>query len=313
MPTTLRRVRVVTLGSDHPQALTRATLAVVDEIEGIDHVDHLTANDVREHLRDARSEEYRAHMLSLQPDLLVSSAYARIVPEAVLAIPTIGAINVHPSLLPEYRGVLAVLWALYEGRTKVGVTIHQMTVPVDTGPIVAQASLDVTPHADPAEVQRMLGGLAAPLLKETLEQIRASGQINGRSQPEGGSYRSVPKNEVRRLELDWSLPASELVRRDRIFRECGSIPLLRWRVFARRVEEAGPTGRPPGTILRRRPKSLCIAAGEGTSVRIEPARPLRDWAKFGLFHLSTGRFSTISDGGSARRAASAASNTGRVS
>lgn len=306
-------MRVVTLGSDRPRALTRAALAVVDEVEGIDHVDHLTANDAREHLRDARSEEYLAHMISLQPDLLVSSAYARIVPESILAIPKIGAINVHPSLLPEYRGVLAVLWALYEGRTQVGVTIHQMTVPVDTGPIVAQASLNVTPHADPGEVQAALGELVAPLLRRTLENIRATGQISGTPQSEGGSYRSVPKNEVRRLEIDWSLPAAELVRRDRIFRECGSLPLLRWRVFARRLESAGPTGQPPGTILRRRPKSLDIATGEGTSVRIEPARPLRDWVKLALFHLSTGQIASISDGAAAGPGASAVSNTGRAS
>lgn len=305
-------MRVVTLGSDEPQALTRAALTVVDELDGIEHVDHLTTNDAREALRDPRSEEYRAHLAALEPDLLVSAAYARIVPEEVLAIPRIGAINVHPSLLPEYRGVLAVLWALYEGRTKVGVTIHQMTLPVDTGPTLAQASLDVTGDADPGEVKFALGDLAAPLLRETLEQIRASGQIRGMPQPEGGSYRGQPKREVRRLELDWSQPASELVRRERIFRECGSIPLLRWRVFVLRIEAAGSTKRPPGTILRRRLKSLDIAVGDGTSVRIELARPLRAWVKLVLFHLSIGRFNRITDGG-ATRAAGVKSEASQVS
>lgn len=305
-------MRVVTLGSDRPQALTRAALAAVEELDGIEHVDHLTTNDAREELRDPRSEEYRAHLAALEPDLLVSAAYARIVPEEVLAIPRIGAINVHPSLLPEYRGVLAVLWALYERRTKVGVTIHQMTLPVDTGPILAQASLDVTDDADPGEVKGALGELAAPLLRQTLEQIRASGEIRGMPQLEGGSYRGTPKREARRLELDWSQPASELVRRERIFRECGSIPLLRWRVFVLRIEAAGSTKRPPGAILRRRLKSLDVAVGEGTSVRIELARPFRAWVKLVLFHLSTGRFRTITDEG-ATRAAGVKSEASHVS
>jgi methionyl-tRNA formyltransferase len=306
----------VTLGSDHPHPLTRAALAVVDGLEGldhVDHVDHLTANDEREFLRDARSEEYRAHIAALEPDLLVSAAYARIVPDEVLAIPKLGAINVHPSLLPDYRGVLAVWWALYEGQTTVGVTIHEMTVPVDTGPILAQASLDVTEDADPLEVGRTLGDLAQPLLGQILEQIRTSGRIGGTPQPEGGSYRSQPHKELHRLELDWSQPASELVRRDRIFRGSGNVPVLRWRLFARRVEAAGPTLRPPGSILRRRPRRLDIAAGEGTSVRIELERPLRAWAKLLLLHLSTGRLSTLSDGGSGTSAAGVASKVGHVS
>ena len=306
-------MRVVTLGSDHPHPLTRAALEVVDALEGVDHCDHLTAHDEREFLRDTRSDDYCAHIAALEPDLLVSAAYARIVPEEVLAIPKIGAINVHPSLLPEYRGVSAVWWALYEGRTKVGVTIHQMTVPVDTGPIVAQAAIEVTRDADPVEVWRTLGDIVRPLLKNALEEIRDNRRIHGTPQPEGGSYRSQPHKELHRLELDWSLPASELVRRDRIFPGCGSVPVLRWRVIAGRVEAGEPTRRPPGSILRRRPGSLDVAAGEGTSVRIELGRPVRDWAKLLFVSLSTGRLGDLPVGTAATGAAQVASNTSQVS
>ena len=145
-----RPLRVVTLGSDRPHPLTRAALSVVEELECLEHVDHLTANDEREFLRDVRSPAYREHIAGLAPDLLVSAAYARIVPDDVLGLATIGAINVHPSLLPEYRGVGAVWWAIYEGRSTVGVTIHQMTVLVDTGPILAQS----VPQRDPGRRTR---------------------------------------------------------------------------------------------------------------------------------------------------------------
>lgn len=288
-----RPLRVVTLGSDRPHPLTRAALSVVEELECLEHVDHLTANDEREFLRDVRSPAYREHIAGLAPDLLVSAAYARIVPDDVLGLATIGAINVHPSLLPEYRGVGAVWWAIYEGRSTVGVTIHQMTVLVDTGPILAQASLNVTPDAEPVEVWRTLGDLALPLLRMTIEKIRATGRIAGTPQPAGGSYRSQPHKELRRLELDWSLSADELQRRSRIFPACTNIPALRWRVFANRIDTAGPTGRPAGSILRRRPRSIVVAAGNGTSVRLVLARPARAWPKLFLLHLTTGRFRSL--------------------
>ena len=286
-------MRIVTLGSDRGHPLTLAALAVVGELKEVDHVDHLTANDAREFLRDPRSFEYRMHLADLEPDLLLSAAYARIVPESVLAIPKLGAINVHPSLLPDYRGVSAVWWALYEGRSQVGVTIHKMTVPVDTGPIIAQCTLGVNPESDPVTVWRALGELARPLLTETLETIRESGRVAGTPQPEGGSYRSQPQREARRLEIDWSQPADELVRRDRIFPGHANIAAVRWRIYTARLDPAGPTKRPPGSVLRRRPKSIQVAAGDGTSVRLLLARPVRTWTKFLLLHASTGRLSTL--------------------
>lgn len=288
-------MRILTLGSDRPHPLTLAALAVVDELEWAEHVDHLTANDERTFLRAARSPEYRMHVASLKPDLLISAAYARIVPEEVLAIPTLGAINIHPSLLPDYRGVCAVWWALYEGRSRVGVTIHQMTVPVDTGPILAQTALEVGPDADPVSVWRKLGDLARPLLIQTLEQIRETGRVSGRAQPAGGSYRGPPyTKEAHRLEIDWSQPAEELVRRNRILR--GNIPAGRWRLHAEGMDPAGPTDRPPGTILRRRPRSIQVAAGERSSVQLTFARPVRTWIKFVLHHASTRRLGMLESG-----------------
>lgn len=288
-------MRILTLGSDrHP--LTLAALAVVDELDWAEHVDHLTANDERTFLRNARSPEYRAHIESLKPDLMISAAYAKIVPDDVLAIPTLGAINVHPSLLPDYRGVCAVWWALYEGCSRVGVTIHQMTVPVDTGPILGQSAVEVDPDtAVPSDVWRGLGDLSRPLLIQTLEQIRETGRISGSPQPEGGSYRGSPyTKESRRLEIDWSQPAAELVRRNRILH--GNIPAGRWRLHAEGMESAGPTDRPPGTILRRRPKSIEVAAGDGNAVRLTFGRPVRTWVKLVSHHASTRRLGTLRSG-----------------
>jgi methionyl-tRNA formyltransferase len=229
---------------------------------------------------------------SLKPDLMISAAYARIVPDDVLAIPTIGAINIHPSLLPAYRGVCAVWWALYEGCSRVGVTIHEMTAGVDTGPILGQTALEVGADPDPVAVWRELGDLSRPLLIQTLEQIRETGSVSGRPQPEGGSYRGSPyTKEAPRLEIDWSQPAGELVRRNRILR--GNIPAGRRRIYARRIDSAGPTDRPPGTVLRRRPKSIQVAAGDRTSVKLTFVDPTKSWIKFALHYASTGRLRSV--------------------
>jgi methionyl-tRNA formyltransferase len=288
------------MGSDHGHPLTLAALAVVNELEGVEHVDHITARDEREFLRKPRSAAFREHLAALEPDVLVSAAYARIVPEDVLAIPSIGAINVHPSLLPDYRGVNAVWWAIYEAQPHVGVTVHEMTAEVDTGPILGQASIDVTPDTKPGAVWNNLGELARPVLEQTLRRIRDSGSIEGTPQPAGGSYRSQPQKEAARLELDWAQPGQELVRRHRIFPGAGNVALGRWRVFAREVETHAPTTRQPGTILRRRPRAIDVATGEGSSVRLALARPLRDWAKLLIHQTSTGRFRTLPPASSRR-------------
>ena len=196
-------LRIVTFGSDSRHPLTMAALRVVRELEGVEHIDHVTREDERAFMRDPSSSAYRSHLAGLRPDLFLSAAYARVLPEEVLAIPTVGAINVHPALLPAYRGVRAVWWALYEGQSSVGVTIHQMTLPVDSGPIIAQASLPVALDDNPGEVSRKVGELGGPLIENALRQIMQTGEISGTPQHGDSSYRSVPENEGHRLEIDW--------------------------------------------------------------------------------------------------------------
>jgi methionyl-tRNA formyltransferase len=296
-------MRIVTLGSDHGHPLTLAALAVVDSLEGVEHVDHITARDEREFLRRPRSAAFREHIASLRPDVLLSAAYARIVPEDVLALPSIGSINVHPSLLPDYRGLNAIWWAIYEAQPRVGITVHEMTPGVDEGPILGQASIEVTPETRPGAVWNSLGDLARPVLEQTLSTIRDSGRIQGVPQPPGGSYRRQPQREATRLELDWEQPARELVRRHGIFPGAGNVALGRWRVHALEVEEHTPTTRPPGKILKRRPRAVHVATGDGSSVRLTLARPLRSWVKLLIHQGSTGSFRTLPPATSRRTAA----------
>ena len=95
-------------------------------------------------------------LTELQPDLLVVAAYGLILPRAVLALPKYGAINVHASLLPAYRGASPITSAILDGRDKTGVTIMQMDVGMDTGPALAQAEQAIRPDDTTASLSERL-------------------------------------------------------------------------------------------------------------------------------------------------------------
>jgi methionyl-tRNA formyltransferase len=283
-------LRIVTLGSDHP--FTAAALKLVQDVGWIEHAGHVKTFDEREFLRDPDSERANVFLASLKPDLFLSSGYGRILHEETLAIPTIGAINVHPSILPRYRGYEAVAWALYEGESEIGITVHSMILPVDSGPILAQKAISVRKNDEPRAVYERLSALLPQVLGPVLEQICLTRTITGRAQPPGATFHSKPWHELAELELDWTLPAAEVARRARLFRGYCNVNVGRRRIFFRRVEHVAPQ---PGTICRRRPRALDVFVGDGQVLRLHLARPLRVWAKLAL----AGQLATPRLGGAA--------------
>ena len=273
-------MRVVTFGSDHP--FTPSALALVRELKDIEHVEHVKTFDEREFLRDPNSEPARDFLVSSKPDLFLSSGYGRVLREETLRIPTIGAINVHPSLLPRYRGYEAVAWALYEGESEVGITVHSMILPVDSGPILAQKSIPVCKDDQPDAVYQRLCGLIPQVLGQVLEEILRTGAIAGTPQPPSSSFHSKPWREPDQLEVDWTLPAAEVARRARLFHGYCNVRVGPWRIFFGEVEAVVPQ---PGTIRRRRLRTIDISAGDGRVVRLHLIRPLHAWAKLVLSRL----------------------------
>src|SRR2546421_11332869 len=98
-----------------------------------------------------------AALQDLQPDLLVVAAYGQILSRDVLAVPPLGGINVHASLLPKYRGAAPIAWAIYHGETKTGVTIIKMSVSLDAGDMLAQEALDIGPDETAGALEARLG------------------------------------------------------------------------------------------------------------------------------------------------------------
>jgi methionyl-tRNA formyltransferase len=105
------------------------------------------------------------------PDLIVVIAFGQKVGSALTSLPPKGAINVHASLLPKYRGAAPVNWAIINGETQTGISIITVAEKMDAGKILAQAATDITPSETAGELHDRLAQMAAPLLLKTLDRI----------------------------------------------------------------------------------------------------------------------------------------------
>ena len=140
-------------------------------------------------------------------DTIVVAAYGALIPESLLD--KAGWLNVHPSLLPRWRGAAPVERALMAGDSETGVTIHRTTAELDAGPIAAQRSFPIGPEDDAGVVYAQAGALAAELLEDVL-----GGNAKFRPQPEKGATYAERLTAADR-RLDWSRPPEELLNRIR--------------------------------------------------------------------------------------------------
>jgi methionyl-tRNA formyltransferase len=140
---------------------------------------------------------------SLKPDIAVVACYPQILPDSVLALAPMGFINVHPSLLPNFRGPDPLFWAFREGISVMGVSLHLMDSTADTGPIVKQARLVMPDGISGPEADRVCGELGGKLLVEALGDL-SRGELRRSPQPSGGSYHPAPGDEDFGISLDWS-------------------------------------------------------------------------------------------------------------
>jgi methionyl-tRNA formyltransferase len=156
-------------------------------------------------------------LAALQPDLLVVAAYGLILPRSVLALPKYGAINVHASLLPAYRGASPITTAILDGRETTGISIMLMDEGMDTGPVLAQAEQAIHPDDTTASLSERLATQGAALLVETLPRW-LTGEITPTPQDqlpgEVSLCRLIKKEDG---QIDWSQPARHIERMTRAY------------------------------------------------------------------------------------------------
>ena len=161
-----------------------------------------------EKIRDSEAVE---RIRALAPDLLVVIAYGQIIPRSVLAIPRLGVLNVHGSLLPRWRGAAPVARAILAGDAKTGVTIMKMDEQLDHGPVLASQATPIGEREDAAALTSRLAEMGASLLVQTLGQF---GKLQAVDQDHSRAT-IAPKLSRGEGELDWSMGAQEIDRRVR--------------------------------------------------------------------------------------------------
>lgn len=204
---------------------------------------------------------------SLSPDAIAVVAYGRILRKAFLDLPRHGCLNVHASILPEYRGAAPIERAVEEGRTETGITIMAIDEGLDTGDILLVEKTPIGPEETAGELSVRLSEIGARLLVEALDRIER-GDCPRIPQDHDRATHAPPlrKEEAR---IDWSLPAKGVVDLVRAMNPrpvaFADTPRGAMRVYrARPADGSGP----PGAVLAADPKSgLVVAAGEG-SVRL---------------------------------------------
>jgi methionyl-tRNA formyltransferase len=216
-----------------------------------------------------------------QPDLIVVTAYGKILPNSILDLPPQGCINVHASLLPKYRGAGPIQWAIARGETETGITIMRISEQMDSGDILLQKTIAIAPDDTGGSLHDKLARLGAEALGEALSLLK-QGQLVARQQTETDvTYAPLIKKEDGRI--DWSREAVVIERHIRAFNPWPSAyttvhgKLLK--IFAARVEsQPRLSSAAPGTITETTPVSLAIATGAGalalTEVQLEGKKRL---------------------------------------
>jgi methionyl-tRNA formyltransferase len=235
-----------------------------------------------ETLRDPVAVEQLA---ALQPDVGVVAAYGEILRKNVLAIPPLGYINIHPSLLPLHRGPAPVLGAILAGNTETGVSLIRLVSKMDAGPILAQRTVPLPPDARAGSLTEQLFHLGSAMLVETLAAY-AAGNVNLVEQDD--EQATFTKLLTRADgQINWATPAVQIERMTRAYDPWPGAYTF-WRgqqlkiIAARPVDWSG--AEPPGALLAQR-DGVLIATGSGALelLTIQPAgkrpMPADDWRR----------------------------------
>jgi methionyl-tRNA formyltransferase len=209
-----------------------------------------------------RNEAARARVAAARPDILVVAAYGLILPQAVLDIPPHGALNIHASLLPRWRGAAPIQRALLAGDAETGITIMQMDSGLDTGPMLLQRRFAIAADADAQTLHDKLAALGAQMIVVAIAEA-AAGRARPVPQPQAGAS-TARKIEKREAQIDWGAPAVQIERAVRAMRpspgaaaRLNGAVLKLWR--ARVVDARGE----PGRILAAGPEGILVACGQG--------------------------------------------------
>ncbi len=241
----------------------------------------------------AKDEAFVEELRAFKPDIITVAAYGKILPKAILDMPKYGCINVHTSLLPDYKGAAPIQWAVLNGEKETGVTIMYMDEGCDTGDIISAERVAIAADETGGGLHDKLAVLGGELLVRTLPSI-LDGSCS-RTPQEKGVGRYVGMIDKSLGALDFSRPAEELERYIRgldpwpcAFTKLEGKLLKLWK--AQVISESATEK--PGTVLEGDKKALRVATGEGilaiTELQPEGKRRMRTEEYLNGYNIAPG-------------------------
>lgn len=217
-----------------------------------------------------RTPDFETAIRALGPEMIVTAAYGRLLPANILAIPPMGCLNIHASLLPAYRGAAPIQWCLIRGEHQTGVTIMLMNEGMDTGDIIIQRSILIAEDIDAGQLSEILSALGAEMLPEAINGL-LTGKL--KPQPQDNALASTISTMNRETgRVNWQVPALEIHNLIRgtspwpgAFTWCGSrrIKIHKARVCSDPAIIAAGVGQAPGVICSCGSEAISVACGEG--------------------------------------------------
>jgi methionyl-tRNA formyltransferase len=224
-----------------------------------------------------RDPELLRHLGALRPDLIVVVAFGRIIPPELLAVAPMGGINLHPSLLPRYRGAAPIARAIAAGDTETGVTVLHVSEDLDAGDIILQRAVPIAPEDTTATLEPRLAREGAALLAEALRLLEAGQAPRHPQDPARVTF--APKLTVEEAVIRWSDPAQKIVNLVRALDPWPVASTVRdgaqlkiWRAAAVDSREALRQRAAPGTAVSSGPDGFVVAAGAG-AVKVLEVQP----------------------------------------
>jgi len=222
-----------------------------------------------------RTPDVRDTLEGWAPDLGVVAAYGKLIPEDLLAVPRLGMINVHASLLPKYRGAAPIQRAVIDGETDTGVTIMRVIKALDAGGMLARVHCPIGPDETSDVIERRLSELGASLLLDVVEQL-AHGPVTEERQDDTLATYAARLTKAEGL-IDWTLAASSIHNRVRGLypwpHAYTFIANERLIVLTSRVESTSGPEVAPGTIVSASAEGIRVAADRGGQLVILQVQP----------------------------------------
>jgi methionyl-tRNA formyltransferase len=223
-----------------------------------------------------RHEPAYEFLKTLDPDAIVIIAYGQIIPARLIAIPRLGWINLHASLLPHYRGAAPINWAILNGETRTGVTTMQIDPGLDTGPTLMKTEIEIGADETAPELAARLSQAGAPLMAETLRKLNR-GEIV--PMPQDNSRATfAPPLKKEDGHIDWAERAQKIYNRIRALQPWpGTFTAFRGQlchIWGRPASETTAGLAPslsPGSIIATG-KQVLVACGHGTFLQLEYAQ-----------------------------------------